>query len=297
MPVASAPLASRVGAGEGAGEAPLDDVTARVRAEAGRRQPARRLNFRDDPVGSIAFALREVGAAFQGKELPSSKRAAAARGLVHLGRDGWLEAATLEMDRVVLSEAGGGTLRAETLRYQVTRRPPMLEGTDEGTLLLAGAARGITLPEGIRSPFGPRIARLAFEATLIGVIAGVAPGGAPAAALARWRDAGGLVEIQDLALIWGPLDLTASGTATLDPRLRPQGAFTARIRGLPEVLEALAGQGLIEPGVALALKLTAMTLATRNRATGRPEVALPITLQDGLFYLGPVALFRLAPVL
>ncbi|MCH8156072.1 MAG: DUF2125 domain-containing protein, partial [Proteobacteria bacterium] len=155
----------------------------------------------------------------------------------------------------------------------------------------------ITLPEGIRSPFGPRIARLAFEATLIGVIAGVAPGGAPAAALARWRDAGGLVEIHDLALVWGPLDVSASGTATLDPQLRPQGAFAARVRGLPEVLEALAGHGLIEPGVALALKLTAMTLATRDGATGRPEVELPITLQDGLFYLGPVALFRLAPVL
>ncbi len=238
-----------------------------------------------------------LSAEWRGQRRELALSAAAGRGLIHLGRDGWLKAATLEMDRVVLSAAGGGATRAETLRYQVTRRPPTLEGTDDWTLLLGGAARGIALPEGVRSPFGPRIERLAFEATLIGVIAGVVPGDAPAAALARWRDTGGLVEVQDLALAWGPLDVTASGTATLDQQLRPQGAFTARIRGLPEVLEALAGQGLIEPGVALALKLTAMTLATRNGATGRAEVELPITLQDGLFYLGPVALFRLAPVL
>jgi hypothetical protein len=62
-------------------------------------------------------------------------------------------------------------------------------------------------------------------------------------------------------------------------------------------LDTLAAQGSIEPGVAFALKLTAMTLATRNGVDGRPEIELPITLQDGLFYLGPAALFRLAPVL
>ncbi|MCH9012285.1 MAG: DUF2125 domain-containing protein, partial [Proteobacteria bacterium] len=95
----------------------------------------------------------------------------------------------------------------------------------------------------------------------------------------------------------GPLDLRAEGTAALDQRLRPQGAFTARIRGLPDALDAFAARGLIEPGVAFALKLTALALAKQRDETGKAVVELPITLQDGLFYLGPVALFRLAPVL
>ncbi len=227
--------------------------------------------------------------------------AARARGLVHLGRDGRLDAATLEMERVVLSEAGGGVLRAETLRYELTRRPPALEGNAEETLLLAGEARGIALPEGVRSPFGPRVERLAFEATLVGAISktapGAAPGGDPAQALAAWRDSGGLVEVRDLSLVWGPLDVDASGTATLDPELRPQGAFTARVRGISEVLDALVEGNMIEPGVAFALKLTALTLAGGAGGDGRAVVELPITLQDGLFYLGPVALFRFAPVL
>ena len=234
-----------------------------------------------------------LSAPWRGGRREFALNVAAARGLVHLGRNGWLEAGTVEMEGVVLTEAGGDALGAETLRYRLTRRPPALEGVDDWTLLLNGETRGIALPEGARNPFGPRIERLAFDATVVGVI----PKGDPGAALAAWRDTGGLVEVQDLALTWGPLDANASGTAALDQQLRPQGAFTARIRGLPEVLDALAGQGLIKPGVALALKLTAMTLATRNGAGGRPEVELPITLQDGLFYLGPVALFRLAPVL
>jgi hypothetical protein len=259
---------------------------------------AGRAAFWEPQVLRLDLPLEQtLSAAWRGHRRELALSAAAARGQVHLGRDGWLKAATVEMESVVLTEEGSGSARAETLRYRLARRPPTLEGTDDWTLLLAGETRGVALPEGARNPFGPRVERLAFDTTLIGVIPRVTPGGDPAAALARWRDSGGLVEVQDLALVWGPLDVTASGTATLDQGLRPQGAFTARVRGLPEVLEALAGQGLIEPGVALALKLTAMTLATRNGATGRPEVELPITLQDGLFYLGPAALFRLAPVL
>ncbi len=172
-------------------------------------------------------------------------------------------------------------------------RPPTIEGTDDWTLLLSGETRGITLPEGTPSPFGERVERIAFNATLLGAI----PTGAPAEALARWRDSGGLLEVEEVRLTWGPLDLRAEGTATLDQRLRPQGAFTARIRGLPDALDAFAARGLIEPGVALALKLTALTLAKQRDETGKAVVELPITLQGGLFYLGPVALFRLSPVL
>ncbi len=235
-----------------------------------------------------------LSAAWRGQRRELALSATAARGLIHLGRDGGLKAATIEMEGVVLRQAGGGSLGAETLRTQLTRRPPSLEGSGEGTLLLAGEMRGIALPEGASSPFGSRVERLAFEATLIGVI----PTGEPAAALAVWRDAGGLLEVHDLALTWGPLDLDVSGTATLDPQLRPQGAFAARVRGLPEVLDALVEGNVIKPGVAFALKLTALTLASgTGGGDGRATVELPITLQDGLFYLGPVALFRLAPVL
>ncbi len=247
----------------------------------------------------LDLPLRQrLSADWRGHRRELSLEAETARGLIHLGREGWLKAATVEMERLALSEPGGGTqggatLRADRLRYDVTRRPPTLEGTDDWTLLLSGETRGIALPEGTPNPFGEKVERIAFDATLLGAI----PKGAPAEALARWRDAGGLLEVEEVRLTWGPLDLRAEGTAALDQGLRPQGAFTARIRGLPDALDAFAARGLIEPGVAFALKLTALTLAKQRDETGKAAVELPITLQDGLFYLGPVALFRLAPVL
>ena len=247
----------------------------------------------------LDLPLRQtLSADWRGHRRELSLEAETARGLVHLGPDGRLKAATVEMERLVLREPGGGTqgdptLRADRLRYEVTLRPPALEGTDGWTLLLSGEMRGISLPEGTPNPFGAKVERIAFDATLLGAI----PKGAPAEALARWRDAGGLLEVHELALTWGPLDLRAEGAATLDARFRPEGAFTARIRGLPGTLDAFAARGLIEPGVAFALKLAALTLAKQRDDMGRAVVELPITLQDGLFYLGPVALFRLSPVL
>jgi hypothetical protein len=247
----------------------------------------------------LDLPLRQrLSADWRGHRRELSLEAETARGFIHLGREGWLKAATIEMERLTLSEPdggtqGGATLRADRLRYDVTRRPPTLEGTDDWTLLLSGETRGIALPEGTPNPFGEKVERIAFDATLHGAI----PKGAPADALARWRDAGGLLEVEEVRLIWGPLDLRADGAATLDARFRPEGAFTARIRGLPDALDAFAARGLIEPGVALALKLTALTLAKQRDETGKAVVELPITLQGGLFYLGPVALFRLSPVL
>ena len=232
-------------------------------------------------------------AVWRGHERDFALEAESARGFVHLGREGWLKAARIEMEALALSEQGGGTTRAERLRYDLTRRPPALEGTDDWTLHMSGETLGVVLPEGTPTPLGEKVERIAFEATLIGII----PKGPPAEALARWRDAGGLLEIAALTLVWGPLELAAEGTAALDQELRPQGAFTARIHGLPETLDALVARGLIEPGIALALKFTAFTLTARKDASGRAVVELPITLQDGLFYLGPAALFPLAPVL
>ncbi len=225
-------------------------------------------------------------------------QAEAARGLIHLAPTGRLNAATVELEQVTLTARGDGTqqeptLRADALRYELTRIAPTSEGADDWTLLLSGETRGIVLPDGTPSLFGEKVERIAFEAALIGVV----PQGAPAEALGRWRDSGGLLEVQEARLTWGPLDLRAEGTAALDEQLRPQGTFATRIRGLPEVLDVLTARGLIDSGVALTLKFAALALAKQPDETGAAAVELPVTLRDGLFYLGPVALFRLAPVL
>jgi len=220
--------------------------------------------------------------------------AAAGRGRIHLGRAGWAEAATIELDEAVLRDATGSELGADYLRYGMVRRPPTAEGVRDWTLFMNGEVSALQLPPAAAGgPLGPQVQRLEFEATLIGRI----ETGPPKQALAAWRDGGGRLEVSRVDAIWGPLAFSADGTATLDAKFRPLGAFTARVRGLPETLDRMTAQGLLEPGAALALRLGALALAKGEDENGRPVVQLPITLQDGQVYLGPVAVAKLAPVL
>ena len=62
-------------------------------------------------------------------------------------------------------------------------------------------------------------------------------------------------------------------------------------------MDVLKKRGVIENGAAFALKTAAFALAQSEAGSGRPVVALPVTLRDGLVYLGPVAIFRIGSVL
>lgn len=234
---------------------------------------------------------QQLAAVWRGREWTVQLDAARADGEVRFDTRGAAVAASLDLADVTLRDAAGGRLRAARLRHQVTRPRPAPDGAAH--LLLQGEIDDLVLPGTPPSPFPETIRRLAYSADMTGVI----PPGEPAAALAAWRDAGGLLEVTDVQLTWGPLDVRANGTATLDEALRPQGAFSARIAGLPEMLDTAVAQGIMQPGAAAALRLAVLTLAEARDATGRPIVRLPVTLQDGRVFLGPAPLGRLDPVL
>jgi len=166
-------------------------------------------------------------------------------------------------------------------------------GANAPDWLLNAESSDIVLPEAARSPFGDSVRRLAVQAAVFGQV----PPGDPAEGLAAWRDAGGRIEVEAFELRHGPLDLLAQGTVVLDALLRPQGELKARIGGLSEALDTLTSAGLIDKNAALALKLSALALARREDGTGRPVVELPLFLQEGWAYLGPLPLFRLRPVI
>jgi len=231
---------------------------------------------------------QELTAVWRGHERALQLEAARADGVVRFDTRGQAVAAAVDMTDVTVREASGGSLRADRLRHEVTR-----PSDGSAHLQLRGHIENLILPEPPPSPFPGTVERLTYSADLIGVI----PAGEPAAALAAWRDAGGLLEVTDFSLTWGPLDVRADGTAALDEALRPQGAFSARIAGLPEMLDALVAQGAMKPGAAAALRLAVLTLADGRDGNGRPIVRLPVTLQDGRVFLGPAPLARLDPVL
>jgi len=147
-------------------------------------------------------------------------------------------------------------------------------GVDHG-YDLAVQASDLRLPARLRLPLGEHVSRLLLDADVVGTVPSRPwPGG-----LFDWRDAGGIVEILELDVRYGPLRLTGAGTMALDGDGQPMGAFTARAEGVPETLDALNQRGLL-PGFGAASAKLALKILLRPSETGAPGLNFPLTLQD-----------------
>lgn len=202
--------------------------------------------------------------------------------------------ATAHVEAEALDLAGDGpldrlTLGRATLDLVLSPAPDATDRTPVADIRLA--ARDIGMPSLAAAPLGADIAALELAA---GVLGGIRPGPL-VAALARWRDDGGTVEVRHLGLTYGPLVLAADGTLALDTAMQPIGAFTARIEGFFETVDALRENGIIRPRDAVTAKMVLGVLAKRNDA-GRLGLAVPLTLQDRRLYAGPVPLIEVPPV-
>ena len=122
------------------------------------------------------------------------------------------------------------------------------------------------------------------------------PGKFAARALAGWRDSGGTLEVKRLALDHGPLALGGDGTLALDNRMRPIGAFTLRVKGFEEAIDRLAEAGVIKPHPAALAKTVMRALAVKQGVPGAGELKVPLSLQDGWLYVGPLAVAKLPPI-
>jgi len=115
--------------------------------------------------------------------------------------------------------------------------------------------------------------------------------------LKRWRSAGGILEIQNLQVSASGLGLVFSGTMSLDDLFRPIGAGTVVIDGYRGLLERLYSSGLINNVTKVAAILTLDLLSTTSEETGQRSVEAPISVQDGVLSVGPVALMEVSPVI
>jgi hypothetical protein len=114
--------------------------------------------------------------------------------------------------------------------------------------------------------------------------------------LRAWRKAGGTLELSWLRLVWNTLDMRANGTLALDQEMRPIGALTADIRGFDEALSALANAGLIRQKMLPASRVTLNLLAKTDENDGRRVLTVPMTAQNGAFFVGPIKLTKLPAI-
>lgn len=134
---------------------------------------------------------------------------------------------------------------------------------------------------------------LTLEATMTGPLPSR---GEPADSLAVWRDAGGVVQISQLDMRWGPIGLSSNGTLALDSQMRPLGAFTADIIGHGDVIDLLAANKFVPLGDATFYKLGFDLLARSREEGGPPVLTVPITVQDGDLRLGPIKIDEVSPI-
>jgi hypothetical protein len=221
--------------------------------------------------------------------------AARAPGEVRFGGTGEPDIYTLAPENVTLNEiTSGSTLKAEATSFQLFLYPPQ-ERRTANTQPAAGVLvelSGIDLPAGIARFLAPRLTKLATEIQILADL----PIPVDRRNIARFREAGGSVEVKNLALQWGPTTIDGSGTVTLDPGLQPEASFAARITGFEETADALVAAGLIRQQEAQGVKLLLSLMARRSDPGRGAEIRVPITIQDRAIFIGPARLARMPQI-
>ncbi|MFO1150233.1 MAG: DUF2125 domain-containing protein [Alsobacter sp.] len=215
------------------------------------------------------------------------------------GRPDQLDQLALEMTnpRLKLTGTGGFDMTAEgaMVDFHMRRtpgRPPEERAYDV-------ASRGTAL----RIPAVERLVGGAepLDADLVATVLQVEPLAArtPAQNLERWRLAGGKVQVSKLVLAQGPRRLDATGILGLDELHRAQGRLDVTVAGVDDLLQQFG----LSPRAATLGTIIAGVLGGRPKA-GQAEAAekppggvvLPLRLDDGKAFLGPLPVARLLPL-
>ena len=241
----------------------------------------------------LAFpGLHRLSLTEGGETRQADLSAESATGRVVLQRDGRVASASVDLATLQLR---GDAIEPVALQRLTARLGPLRPGDGDSLeqLDLVAEAIGVQLPPGRGDLLGDEVARLSFDSTLIGGI----PPGKPETALPAWRDRGGSWRFHRLAANWGPLELQADGELQLDQAMRPAGVLDSRLKGAAAVIDRLSATGKIKPDAALVARLAVATLGRPDSVTGESVLAVPITLRQGMLYLGPIPLVPIAPVL
>lgn len=201
-----------------------------------------------------------------------------------------------EFGDVVFRGAGKTEEGARAGRIELHVRLPASApgGGDDGLYAeeradLAIAARDVRL--GSWASRAPARSMESFDARL--ALTGSIAFPATADEIAAWRDAGGTLEIERIAVRWGDVRFDGEGSLALDERMRPMGALTLEVENPRAIFEWLLDQGTIDPSVRPFLP---GALAALEQGTRGGPLILPLTLQEGRIFLGPLPIARFGPL-
>ncbi|MGQ9369920.1 DUF2125 domain-containing protein [Azospirillum sp. ST 5-10] len=212
------------------------------------------------------------------------------RGTLFLGPAGQPLEVRLRFEGLTAATAGAGRAASIGGLDLVLAQPAVPPAGHAETGLSATVAVDALRPPTLADhPLGPVIERAQADLRVQGPLPRPEP-----ASLTAWSRAGGTVELDRLALDWGPLKVAANGTLALDRDLQPQAAMTAEVRGAQEVLAAV--RDVIGDSQVRMAQLILGMLSRPAADTGEPVVAAPVTIQDRALFVGPLKVASLPAI-
>ncbi len=193
------------------------------------------------------------------------------------------------------ADAGTLTIAAADLRLAVEAGTAEAVAAEAGAvrLRLRGAEAELVLSRlmlpGHALPFGEAVSWLELHASSTVPIPALRE---PRAALAVWRDAGGVLRLDGMSLRWGKLDMTGRATLGLDAALQPEGTGTIRLTGFADVVGVLVQSGALTRNDGR-VATTLLALVSGPASDAPPQAELPMTLRDRVLSAGAVPLLRL----
>ncbi|MEQ8267063.1 MAG: DUF2125 domain-containing protein [Parvibaculum sp.] len=181
-------------------------------------------------------------------------------------------------------------------RLQVHTRPAENEtaGAIPDSYDMAIQADGLVLTGAQEIPvLGPAAERISAQARLRGLPR--TPHVSLVELLREWQATGGTLSVSDLIVKWGPLDLSAQGDLRLDAQHRPEGQLNAKVSDFEGLLDAMVRDGFVEEREAR-VALAGLVLVSQFQGNRTDEVRVPVIMQGGLLYLGPLAIAKLEPL-
>lgn len=184
------------------------------------------------------------------------------------------------------------SLRLDAATLTLAQRPADMTDPKAADWTGEIALYGFDLPADAAALFGPRMKSVELRLSLYGL----PPRKPPAQALTEWNQNGGTLEAENLSLDWGPLRLAGNATIALDNALQPLVAGAVHVRGLAATVEHLTEKGWIGANEAALLKTFLAAQAKANPNAPEPTLPLPLTVQDGAFFVGPVRVLTLPSI-
>ena len=194
---------------------------------------------------------------------------------------------------LALQNSKGQTLGARIATLKATNDPSKPEDIKFPSTIFNITAKNLSLPGHIKLPMGQRVSKLSVNAAVMGGI----EKNPLRMSLTNWRDAGGTLEIPKFSMNYGPLSVIRSdGTVALDGNLQPVGAFTAKLKGFFEIVDALHAVGWISGKDSVTAKLVTGAFFQKDENGGPPSLNLAISIQDQKIYTSQVKLADMPPI-